>query len=384
MAVDFSAKSYYQCGTSPVSGFPVSMACWVKPGTMALGNDAPIISIGNLGIAQYTGVYMEFARSLTSVRAVSSNNNSFSGAPVATVTYTTGTWCHAAAVFDTDDKVYFNGGNSGTDTSVARPSFTSAGVRLAQKMTSSTDSSCSMAICEVGIWNVALTPQDVFMLSQGIPPSKVRPEGLVRYLPLHDALTTAIEYRNSAVFTKSSSGTIALTTPPKLIYTRRPSYSWLSPVSSPTNIDVPSATSTISLSVPTVNAVDNITVPSATRTIALSTPVVFETTLLTVPSAANVITAFDAIVTGNDQVDIPSASNAVTTFAVTITGADSVDVPTTVVNFTTNSVTITGIGVVDYTPQGHIPFAGGMLYDDVINIFYRKWRVKRRNRDEDS
>jgi hypothetical protein len=39
-------------------------------------------------------------------------------------------------------------------------------------------------IAEVGIWNVALTDDEVLALAKGFTPDQIRPQSLIAYLPL--------------------------------------------------------------------------------------------------------------------------------------------------------------------------------------------------------
>lgn len=114
-------------------------------------------------------------------------------------TFSVGTWNHAAfvSIASNSRAVYLNGAGKATNTSGVTPS----GLNLTDVGCdggSSRSNYFNGSIAEVGIWNVALTDQEVSALAAGALPHTVRPGKLVAYWPLWGLHSPEIDLSGSA------------------------------------------------------------------------------------------------------------------------------------------------------------------------------------------
>ena len=61
-------------------------------------------------------------------------------------------------------------------------------------------------IAEVGIWNAALTAEEIASLADGMTCDKVRPQSLVFYAPL---VRDLIDYKGGLAITNTNTATVA-------------------------------------------------------------------------------------------------------------------------------------------------------------------------------
>jgi len=178
-----SSQQLFNAST-PVSGVPLSMACWYRTTTGAwkglidLANSAGG-STGEVGLGlTATGttiganrVVAEINGGVGGTSAVSSSSYSQANA-----------WEHAAAVFasNTSRAAYLNGGNKGTATLSATP----AGLNEAFVGNDIFNDYHDGAIADAAIWAAALDDFEVAALALGVSPLLIRPSALVAYWPL--------------------------------------------------------------------------------------------------------------------------------------------------------------------------------------------------------
>lgn len=102
-----------------------------------------------------------------------------------TAGYSSATWQHFAGIWlsSTSRTVYLDGGNNATDTtSVSTTTVNVSGLGVLERQTPSNFFPGDLA--EFGLWNVALTTDEITALSKGISPQMIRPQSLVSYSPL--------------------------------------------------------------------------------------------------------------------------------------------------------------------------------------------------------
>lgn len=175
-----SASAEYLTVTSaPVTGYPLSMACWFYPteGTVYKGL-VMLRQLGDDSDSHQIAIINTTALIIAKSAAGTSNAASTTAASV------TDTWQHAAGVFAsaTSRAAYLNGGNKGTSATSRVPAV--LGETFIGRGSSGGAFYMEGMIAEVGIWNVALTDADVASLAKGYSPLLIRPEGLVTYVPL--------------------------------------------------------------------------------------------------------------------------------------------------------------------------------------------------------
>jgi hypothetical protein len=177
-----ASSQYLDTAAAVVSAPPFTIAAWFKPVSAAVLYELVTIESAT-GATKYLGVLQLNAGT---VRAASSDGTN-TGVASATGTYSAGAWAHAAAVFagTADRAAFLNGfGPVRNTTSVTTPTV---GVTEIGRLFNSGGSPTQYFdgdVAEVGIWNVALTTEEIVLLSVGVPPSQVRPSALVGYWPL--------------------------------------------------------------------------------------------------------------------------------------------------------------------------------------------------------
>lgn len=183
MAGSFNgSSSYIEYGTTPVTGVALTLACWFNMANVTATHT--LISVSDsAGDSDYFRLAADGATGGDPV--VADARRSTLGTATTSSGFTANTWFHGCAVFTsaTSRAAYINGGNSGTNaTSITPLSIDRIGVGVLDRLTRA--NFANGLIADVGIWNVALTTSDIAALAAGHPPSKVRPQSLVRYLPL--------------------------------------------------------------------------------------------------------------------------------------------------------------------------------------------------------
>lgn len=171
MALSLSgAGEISNTGATPVTGVPLTMACWFNSNVATAAPISVRDSTGNERFQLVTGAvgHVLQAQSIHGGTAVTAQSTGI---------WDQGVWTHGCAVFDssTSRACYINGGNKGTNTTSSTPTSINR-IRLAV--------SYNGAIAEVAIWNIALTDADVASLATGFSPLLIRPESLAFYAPL--------------------------------------------------------------------------------------------------------------------------------------------------------------------------------------------------------
>jgi hypothetical protein len=126
-----------------------------------------------------------------------------------TTSATAGTWNHAAGVYaSTTSKTAYLNAVGNTDTATQGASIISAPAVLvgARRANGLLGVYYTGLIAEVGIWDVALTPEEIASLAKGMTCDKVRPQSLVFYAPLVRDLQ---DVRGGLTITNNNTATVA-------------------------------------------------------------------------------------------------------------------------------------------------------------------------------
>ncbi len=215
MAYDFNGTNQsLTCSSAVVTEPPLTMACWFNADTDTAAG--VLVSITNSGTA---GGITRFALLFRGdfagdpVHAIASNTASTNGIASTTTGYTVGTWHHACGVFTSSSSrtAYIDGGSSGTNTASIIPTLlerTNIGIQFLQSSGGTAGATrCNGRIAEVGIWNAALTAEEVASLAKGMTCDKVRPQSLVFYAPLIRELQ---DLRGGLAITNNNTATVAV------------------------------------------------------------------------------------------------------------------------------------------------------------------------------
>jgi hypothetical protein len=213
MAYQFTAASsqYLSTAASPASGSPMTIACWAR---RTYTTENPVcVAVGQASGAHRNQVQIGI-------------NNNIGGPPFAVILFCAGSlitnqvattstattqnvWHHAVGVFasSTSRTAFIDGvaGSEGTTNIGTQNAATyiNVGVRTANN---SLAGFFTGDIAEVGIWNVALTADEIASLAKGMTCDKVRPQNLVFYAPL---VRDLIDAKGGLTITNNNSATVA-------------------------------------------------------------------------------------------------------------------------------------------------------------------------------
>jgi hypothetical protein len=185
MARNFNGTNQYlHASSAPATGFPMTLAAWCRPTSMtgtrtiiALGQAPALTRHRNQIVMLSTGAFrlgtITSSQSPAETTATSANNQ----------------WVHAAGVVTSlsSRTIFMNGGNAVTSTGSigAYNTFTEMGIGAQQGSGGGAyENFWAGDLAEVGVWNVALTADEVASLGKGVTCDQVRPQSLVFYAPL--------------------------------------------------------------------------------------------------------------------------------------------------------------------------------------------------------
>ena len=195
MAYEFTSTKYLS-STSPVTGYPFTIAGWFSISGAAqnliivseiagiLNNSIGIFAKGNNRIAGYiyTTGYQEV---------------------LATGTYANNTWVHACLVASsaTSRTIYRDGGNSVSfNNNLTLPSLGTLSIGF-------TSVSIVGSAADCAVWNTALTDAEVASLGKGFSASLIQPGNLVYYAPLIRDLNDIV---GGATITNNGTATVSV------------------------------------------------------------------------------------------------------------------------------------------------------------------------------
>jgi hypothetical protein len=180
MAYEFNGTNQYiSRATAPVTVTPLTLACWFNPDLFHTG---ALCAVDSTAPSNWFALFV-FNTGKVAASAVASGNGS---SAVTTANYSTGSWNHCCGVFSssTSRTIYLDGANSVTNTESRTPAGLNETVIGARRFLGAISAFSDSRIAEVGIWNAALTAEEVASLAKGMTCDKVRPESLVFYAPL--------------------------------------------------------------------------------------------------------------------------------------------------------------------------------------------------------
>jgi len=204
MAYDFTAASSQHLTTTstPVTAPPLTMACWFNAKDVTTTGTLMGIGISAGGADQRYNLFHAGTISGDPIRFFVSATSIDT-----TAGYSANTWNHACgvAVATNSRIVYLNGGNSATVTG-EQAVFTPTQITVGSRFLSSYGGFANALIAEAGIWNVALTADEIASLAKGMTCDKVRPQSLVYYAPLVRDLQ---DVRGGLTITNNNTATVA-------------------------------------------------------------------------------------------------------------------------------------------------------------------------------
>jgi len=202
MAYTANGTTQYLSFAAPVTAVPVTIAAWFYPTSAIVG------SIGYIGVESSQNRIVLSYRPTGAVQIYTQSGNAFPSID-STATTPINTWAHACGVVASNSSrsIYLNGGNPSTSTAAinSQGALNSANI-FARTAVSSVGTFFQGAIAEFGIWNAALTADEIASLAKGMTCDKIRPQNLVFYSPL---VRDLIDQKGGRVITNNNAATIA-------------------------------------------------------------------------------------------------------------------------------------------------------------------------------
>ena len=186
MAYNFTAaSSRYLSAVAPLNGlnYPWTACLWFNP---SADNVNQLCLSIHPNIGQYFGVGIGGGVAGKPFRCFYSSNILETSAN-STSAFSANIWQHGAAIFESNASrtIYLDGANSATNTTAANAAGASTEIFIgARRQNGAIAGYFGGDIAEVGIWNAALTADEVASLAKGMTCDKVRPQSLVFYAPL--------------------------------------------------------------------------------------------------------------------------------------------------------------------------------------------------------
>ena len=168
--------------STPITAAPLTMACWFNS-TSATAAQV-MMSIGVTSGSNRFHLAALGNDAQKRINAFVDQNGTTDNTALTTSGYTANKWHHAAAVYysATSRASFIDGGSKGTgsNTSII-PTGLNEILIAGRRISGTIGASFAGLIAEVGIWNVALTDDEVLSLSKGFTPSLIRPRNLRFY-----------------------------------------------------------------------------------------------------------------------------------------------------------------------------------------------------------
>lgn len=201
MAYAFNGTNQYlRTASCPVSAVPLTIACNTR---------------GNATGALYPYIVVSDGANTSRVNVVANADGTFGAnqldsavglASISGGTYSANTWIHLCGVFTSasNRSLYVNGSLINTNTNTVGSSNAYTRITIGGNHTQTLFTNGNIA--EVGIWNAALTADEIASLADGMTCDKVRPQSLVFYAPLVRNLQ---DIKGGLTITNNNSATVA-------------------------------------------------------------------------------------------------------------------------------------------------------------------------------
>ncbi len=202
MAYEFNGTNQYiSRASAPVTAAPLTLACWFNPDLMHTG---ALCAVDSTSPSNWFALFT-INTGKVAASAVASGNGS---SAETTANYSTGSWNHCCGVFSSSTSriIYLDGANSVTNTASRSPISIGETVIGARRFVGAISAFSDGKIAEVGIWNAALTAEEVGSLAKGMTCDKIRPQSLVFYAPL---VRDLIDQKNGLAITNNNGATVA-------------------------------------------------------------------------------------------------------------------------------------------------------------------------------
>lgn len=219
MARLFTAASsqYFSAATTPITSGVLTMAGWFKPSSLAA--NGVILGLADSGSSSNL-MEIYFDKDNATLQCfIDDGSSAQAGAAVSSIT-STSTWYHVCGrrplTSSLDAAVNGTFGTQLTGLAVA-PTVNAIYMGV-QRISGALSGYLDGALAEVGLWNAALTNDEVASLAAGYSPLFVRPQSLVAYWPLNARATNEEDWVGGYALTNNNGATS--TFHPRVIYPR--------------------------------------------------------------------------------------------------------------------------------------------------------------------
>jgi hypothetical protein len=202
MAYAFNGTNQYlRTASCPVSAIPITIACNTRGNATGVLYPYVVVSDG----ANNSRLNVVLTADGIFVNNHIDASNAVNGSFVAGA-YSPSTWIHLCGVFTSvsSRSLYVNGSLVNTNTGIAGSSNSYTRITIGANHTQT--SFAAAQIAEVGIWNAALTADEIASLAKGMTCDKVRPQSLVFYTPLVRNLQ---DVKGGLTITNNNTATVA-------------------------------------------------------------------------------------------------------------------------------------------------------------------------------
>jgi hypothetical protein len=207
MAYSFNGTNqYFSTLTGDLfANFPITMACWFITSNITT-NQGLLNICDNATGGQGIRLNAQGAVAGDPIRILSVGTAT--GSADTTTGFTANTWTHACGVFSsaTSRTVYVNGGSPGTNTTNSSGTGENRLFQGVTRAASAFSNYFSGSLAEVGVWNAALTADEVLSLARGMSPSLIRPQNLTIYAPL---VRDLIDRKSGLTITNNGGATVS-------------------------------------------------------------------------------------------------------------------------------------------------------------------------------
>jgi len=202
-----STNQYLSTASAPASGSPMTIACWFNASVVQSG---VLVSVG-----VSSGAHRNQLQAVNGTPGVSNYINAVAAGATTTAfsfgatDVNTNTWGHAAGVFAsaTSRTSYTNGGGAVTNTTDCGTQNAATSIVVGARWSTTLGLYYSGLVADVGVWNVALTADEIASLAKGVACRLVRPQSLVFYAPL---IRELVDLRGGLAITNNNAATVAV------------------------------------------------------------------------------------------------------------------------------------------------------------------------------
>jgi hypothetical protein len=203
-----STSNYLEFAGAALTGAPCTLAAWVYPGNVT--SEMHVIGLTTTG-GDNGFLLLTIDGSQPGDPVAAYSGGSAYPQALTTAGFVANTWQHVAAVFTSASSraAFLDGGNKGTNGTTSNPIGTIARTTVGLYRGGSTGGPFDGRIAEVGVWDVALSDEEVASLAKGFSPRLVRPGSLVGYYPLIGRYSPELDFGNGGGRPLTITGTMA-------------------------------------------------------------------------------------------------------------------------------------------------------------------------------